>query len=82
MGILPLAEVVRASRGGLSWLKYTVPESGSPLVGLGVGLLAGSEARAQGEEFLEYLGGPETREAMAAAGWREDLQGTTPWPVD
>jgi ABC-type Fe3+ transport system substrate-binding protein len=82
IGVLPLAEVIRAGSGGLSWLKYTAPESGSPFVGLGVATLAGSAAPAQGEDFLEYLGGPETRAAMAAAGWLENLDGTTPWPVD
>ena len=81
-GILPVAEVIQAQRGGASWLEYSTPESGSPLVGLGVSLLAGSEARPQGEAFLEYLGGPEAQASMKAAGWLEDVQGTTPWPVD
>jgi ABC-type Fe3+ transport system substrate-binding protein len=82
IGILPLAEVIQARRDGASWLEYTAPESGSPLVGLGAALVAGSEARPQGEAFLEYLGGPQAQESMEAAGWLEDVQGMTPWPVD
>jgi len=82
IGILPLAEVIQAQRDGASWMEYMAPESGSPLVGLGAALLAGSEGRTQGEAFIEYLGGPQAQESMERAGWREDLPGMTPWPVD
>jgi len=76
MAIVPLSTLGQAVHDRGTGFKYTVPESGSPLVVRGVAVLHGAESRPQADAFLEYLGGPGGRSAASLGGfWLPGMSG-------
>ena len=56
LAILPRAEVERARAVAAPWLHYRLPESGTPMLALGVGIVEGSRVVAAAQAFVEHLG--------------------------
>jgi iron(III) transport system substrate-binding protein len=56
LAILPRADVERARSEDAPWLYYRLPESGTPILALGVGVVAGSAVVDAAHAFVEHLG--------------------------
>lgn len=56
LAILPRADVERARADTAPWLHYRLPESGTPMLVLGVGVVDGSAVVDAARAFVEHLG--------------------------
>lgn len=56
LAVLPRALVEEERADGNSWLYYRVPESGTPMLALGVAIAKGSMARNAAARFVDHLG--------------------------
>ncbi len=59
LGILPRAEAEAARADGAPWLHYRLPESGTPMLTLGVAIMEGAEEIEAARTFVDHLGRPE-----------------------
>jgi len=57
--ILPRAVVEEARHSGADWLHYRAPETGTPVVARGVGIMAGTDVQEAARRFVEHLGAAE-----------------------
>lgn len=56
LGILPRYEAEAARHDRAAWLYYRLPESGTPMLVLGVAIMAGTEAAAEARAFVDHIG--------------------------
>lgn len=80
LAIVPWSVVAAASADGADWLRARVPESGSPVLALGVAVGARTEAAETAERFVDYLGSPELAHVWTTLpGWEPFHE--TPYPL-
>lgn len=75
VAILPRADAEVARHGDAPWLHYRLPESGSPVLVLGVGITATTGQRATARAFVEHLGTDEVATASKLYTRWEPAQG-------
>lgn len=70
VAILPRVEVERRRSQGDAWLYYRMPESGTPVLGLGVAIVDRTPALDAARAFVDHLGGTDVAtEAKRATHW-------------
>lgn len=62
--VLPRADAERARAGDAPWLHYRIPESGTPVLALGVGIAATTERVEAARAFVDHLVEDEVATAM------------------
>ena len=69
--ILPRVEVEKARAAGDDWLHYRIPETGTPMLTLGVAMVRGTGAAAAAARFIEHVGSLEVgTEAKLETRWQ------------
>jgi iron(III) transport system substrate-binding protein len=69
--ILPRSEVERSRADGDDWLYYRIPETGTPMLTLGVAMVRGTGAAAAAARFIEHVGSVEVgTEAKLETRWQ------------